>query len=112
MAAATEPQVRYRWTDGDADWALLDNGHLKVLRCGDLVPEVRVRFTIPEISHRKGTVRALVPGYGPGVPVAVVVELDPPKCRQQPNVPLKPILYHYRPDQVEVLHERVRWIRP
>lgn len=99
------PKFAYRWTSGDADWGMTEDGQLKVFRCGSLVSGVVVGFKIPEMEHRKGRVRTLLPGYGPGVPVVVAVILAAPRTEVKGATP-KPIISFYRPDQLEVQHDR------
>jgi hypothetical protein len=99
------PKFRAQWRDGDTEWAIDSDGHYRILRCGDLVPGVRVKLRLFGLTHRRGTVQALVPGWGVPLPVVVVVELDPP-TRSRPDPKDKPpvaLVRQFRPDELQVI---------
>lgn len=105
-----EPRIMYRWSADGADWGMTEDGQLRVFRCGDLVPGAVVGFRIPELEHRKARLRALLPGYGPGVPVVAAVILAAPRTKVKDAQP-KPVITFFRPDQLEVQHERTSTTR-
>jgi hypothetical protein len=104
-AAAKDPKrIVNRWIEGDAEWGLQADGHYRILRCGDIEPQAMVRVYITGHGYVIGTVKALVPGWGPWPrPVIVVVALKPYK----PDMarPKKPIPSQFRSDQVTVLQK-------
>lgn len=103
---AKDDPIAYRWTVDSAEWGLTRDGFYRVLKCGDLEPDVVVRFKIPELAHRKGRVRALLPGWGSRPTVIVAVVMAAPRTDLKCNVDPKPILGFYRPDELEVQHAR------
>lgn len=101
-----KPQYQYRFMESGAEWALTQDGHYVVLRCGKLEPRVRVRIHAPGRPGREGKVRSLIPGTGPAprqVIVAVVVKFWPQPTKDW--APQKPVYYirHFRPDELEVI---------
>lgn len=72
-----KPKYQYRFTQNGAEWAVDNDGHYRVLSCGRIKLHGRVRLNIPGCTHRRGTVLALIPGYGRGPwGVLVAVQLD------------------------------------
>lgn len=66
-----EPVIIRRFTRGDEEWAVMDNGHYRVLRAGDLAPGVAVTTKDRRCSHRMDYVTSLFPGWHGAVTVAV-----------------------------------------
>jgi len=79
MAKAEDPKrVVHRWMEGAAEFGLRADGHYVVIRCGAHEPGVRVRARMRPGHWRRGTLKALLPGFGPAPrPVFGAVEFDP-----------------------------------
>lgn len=88
-----KPKYQYRFTEGQAEWAVRDDGHHVVLRYGNIAPGCRVYLTTM-FPREYGKVTALLPGSGPSPrPVEAVVQwdrdmvlkatVDKPACRVQ-----------------------------
>ena len=66
-----QPVIIRRFTRGDEEWAIRDDGHYLVLRAGDLEPEAVVTTRDRRCSDRRGVVQALLPGWAGAITVAV-----------------------------------------
>lgn len=86
--------VRYRFTRGDVEYAVLADGHLWVCRAGDLVPGLTVRVVGGWFHGRRGRVQSLIPTWAGQVRAAVRLE-------RRPSEPRKPLVF-LRPDELEV----------
>lgn len=86
--------VKHRFTRGNVEYAVLEDGHLWVFRAGDLVPGVRVRVRGGYLSGRTGRVQQLVPTWAGQIRAAVRLE-------RRPSEPRKPLVF-LRPDELEV----------
>lgn len=97
-------QVQYRWHESGAEWAWTSRARYVVLQCGELVRGARVRLKIPG-KVRRGTVQALLPGWGPSPrPVIVLVLLDVPAGLSRGHDRWHETR-NYAVDQLEVLRE-------
>lgn len=74
MKDKAQPKVRYRFTLGEAEFAMLDTGHCRVERYRDLTAPCAVEVVIELTGEiRRGQMQALIPGLGPEMhPQAVI----------------------------------------
>lgn len=85
-----------RFTRGDEEWAILNDGHLWVFRAGDLEPGALVRAREGLLRGRLAKVRQLIPSACGMEVVAVVSWQQIPGERRRPGV-----LWHR--DDLEVM---------
>ncbi len=100
------PTYKFRFERDGIMWGITEDGHYRVIDAGVVRPGVRVGFTIPVLRERgrRGTVVALIAGYGSPPPVVVVVRLDAviPKDPEFDGKPIWPVR-HYGLDDLEVV---------
>lgn len=78
--------VKSRFTQGDVEYAVLEDGHLWVIRAGELVPGVTIRVYGGWFDGRQGRVQALVPTWAGQVRAAV-------RLARLPREPRRPVVF-------------------
>lgn len=86
--------VRYRMARGDVEYAVLEDGHLWIVRVGDLAPGLTVRVRGGWFDGRRGRVQAVVPTWAGQARAAV--RLD-----RRPREPRRPLVF-FSPEELEV----------